>query len=233
VEFQRPPADAVYRSYHGGGMLHRFALTITRKQPYADWANRESAKGPDPVAYREELPRTIYLIPAIDGSPSVPELLDDFWLDIFEEELEAWSEDEATWPQPRTRDLFNLWFSAELTDTVVDLAPDEPLTEADMELDSVNDVLLHCAWCGLELEPEEGRNVGFKIADRERFASREGLVLSLPIDDERVLTGIVTMRDSEAAADGNDLLFKACASRCEKLILTHARLVPPAEEPVN
>ena len=198
-------------------MLLRFALTITRKQPYADWANRESANEPDSVAYSDELPRTIYLVPAI-GSASVPELLEDLWPDIFEEELEAWSEDEATWPEPRTRELFDLWFAAELTDTVVDLAPDEPLTEADMELDSVNDALLHCAWCHLELEPHEGRRVGFKIADRERLASREGLALSLLIDDERVLTGIVTTRDSDAAAAGDDLFFRACTSRCDKLI---------------
>ncbi len=198
-------------------MLHRLALTITRKQPYADWANRESAKWPDSVAYSDELPRTIYLVPAID-SASVPELLEEFWPDIFEEELEGWSVDEATWPEPRTRELFDLWFAAELTDTVVDLAPDEPLTEADVELDSVNYALVHCAWCDLELEPDEGRRVGFKVADRERLAHREGLVLSLLIDDERVLTGIVTPRDSDAAAAGDDLLFRACASRCEKLI---------------
>ena len=199
-------------------MLHRFALTITRKQAYADWANRESADEADSVAYHDELPRTIYLIPAFDGSPSVPELLDEFWSDIFDAELEAWSEDEATWPEPRTRELFDLWFAVELTDTVVDLAPDEPLTEADVEFESVSDALVRCAWCDLELEPGEGRHVGFKVADRERLASREGLVLSLLVDDERVLNGIVTTRDSDAAAAGDDLLFRACTSRCEKLI---------------
>jgi ribosomal protein L24E len=198
-------------------VLHRFALTITRRQPYADWASGESAGEPDAVAYSDELPRTIYLVPAV-GSPSVSELLDQFWSDIFEEELEAWSEDEASWPGPRTRELFDLWFAAELTDTVVDLAPDEPLTEADMELASMNDALLHCAWCDLELEPGEGRRVGFKVADRELLADREGLALWLVAADEHVLAGIVTARDSEAAANGDDLFFRACTSRCEKLI---------------
>ncbi len=203
-------------------MLHRFALTITRKQPYADWANRVSDDEPESAAYTDELPRTIYLVPAIAGSPGVSELLDEFWSDIFEEELEAWSEDEATWPLPRTRELFDGWFAAELTEAVVDLAPDEPLTEADMEFASMNDALLHCAWCDLELEPDEGRSVGFRVTDRERLAYREGLVLSLIVDDQHILTGILTTRDSDAAAAGDDLLFRACTSRCEKLIRKEA-----------
>jgi len=202
-------------------MLHRLALTITRKQPYADWADGVSAGEPDPVPCTDELPRTTYLVPAVD-SGSVPELLNEFWPDIFDEELDAWSEDEATWPEPRTRELFDSWFAVELTDTVIDLAPDEPLTEADVEFESVNDALLHCAWCDLELEPEEGRRVGFKIADRERVASREGLVLSLLTDEGRVLTGILTTRDSDAAAAGDDLFFRACTSKCEKLIRKEA-----------
>ena len=100
--------------------------------------------------------------------------------------------------------MFDVWFAVELTDTVVDLAPDEPLTEADMELAAVNDVLHHCAWCDLELEPHEGRNVGLKVTDRERFASREGLTLSLLMDDEHVVAGILTTQDSDAAAAGDD-----------------------------
>ena len=198
-------------------MLNRFGLSITRKQPYADWANRRSADDPDPVAYIDELPRTIYLVPAIE-SVGVPELLEEFWSDIFEQELEAWSEDEATWPEPRTRELFDLWFAAELTDAVVDLAPDEPLTDADIELAALNDALNYCAWCDLELESDEGRRVGFRVTNRERLASREGLALSLLIDDEHVVTGVLTTPDSDAAAAGVDLLFRACTSRCEKVL---------------
>ena len=41
-------------------MLNRVALTITRKQPYVDWAN--GTDGPVPaVAYPEDDRRTIYL----------------------------------------------------------------------------------------------------------------------------------------------------------------------------
>ena len=205
--------------------LNRSVLTITRKQPYADWANGLPDEEPDSVPYTDQLPRTVYLVPAIDSSTSVAELLDEFWQDIFEEELAGWSEDEDTWPVPRTRQLFDHWFAAELTDSVVDLTPDEPLSETDMEMAAVNDALQHCAWCDLQLGPNEGRHVGLKVAERERLASREGLALTLFVDEEKVLPGIVTTPDSPAGVAGEDLVFRACSSRCEKLIRKKA---PPA-----
>lgn len=199
-------------------IVHRSALTITRKQPYADWANGVHEDETDTVAYTDDLPRTVYLVPAIDASTGVAELLGEFWADIFEEELAAWSEDEGTWPAPRTRELFDDWFDVELTDSVIDLTPDEPLGEAEMEMAAVTDALEHCAWCDLELEPDEGRRVALSVAERERLASREGLALTLFVDDEQPLPGILTARDSPAAVAGEDLIFRACTSRCEKLI---------------
>jgi hypothetical protein len=200
-------------------MLHRSALTITRKQPYADWANRAGDDGADAVAYTDDLPRTVYLVPAIGSPDAVSGLLDEFWADIFEEELAAWSEDEATWPVPRTRPLFDDWFDVELTDSVVDLIPEEPLTSADMESAAVDDALRHCAWCDLALDPDEGRNVALKLAaERERLAEREGRALTLIVDDDHAVSGILTARDSSAAAAGEDLVFRACTSACEKRI---------------
>jgi len=81
----------------------------------------------------------------------------------------------------RTRELFDHWFDAELTDTVVDLIPEEPLTSLDMEHAVVADALQRCE---LELEPNEGRNVALRVP----------------------------------AAAGEDLIFRACSSWCEKLI---------------
>ena len=118
--------------------------------------------------------------------------------------------------------MFDRWFAVELTDTVVDLAPEEPLTEAEMEDAAIADALQHCAWCELELDPDEGRRVGIEVPERERLASREGLALTLSVDEEQVLRGILTARDSPAAAEGDDLMFRACTSRCEKLIRKEA-----------
>jgi len=208
--------------------LNRSAITITRKQPYADWAIRQAqaeaeAEGEsDPDPFTDDVPRTVYMVGPAVPVDDVGELLDDFWQDIFEEELAAWSEDSTTWPEPRTRDLFDTWFDAEITDTVVDLTPDEALSEEELELAAVADALAHCAWCDLEIEPNEGRHVGIQVPNRERVASREGSVLVLLTKDDQPLAGILTTPDSPEAAAGDDLIFRACTSRCEKLIRKEA-----------
>ena len=198
--------------------LHRAAVTITRKQPYVDWANRTAEGTDEPVVYPEEDRRTVYLVPNFDGEPTAGEVLAEFWEDIFEEELAAWMEDEDSWPEVRTRAVFDAWFDAELTDAVIDLTPEEPLTSADLEVAEVSYTLLHCAWCDLELEPQEGRSVGFKVANRVHFAGREGLTLPLPVNEERVVVGILTAPDSPAAEAGDDYVFRACTSHCEKML---------------
>lgn len=201
-------------------LLNRVALTITRKQPYADWAN--GTEGPVPsVTYPADNPRTIYLAPHDGLEPNLAKLLDEFWEDVFEAELSAWMEDETTWPQPRNRQMFDEWFDVELVDAVVDLVPEEPLSEAEVEEADIDHVLRHCAWCDIELEPESGRVVGLPLPDRGSLSAREGLTLPIAASD-RILVGIVTTGDSPAAVEGHDLVFSACSSRCEKIIRKEA-----------
>lgn len=197
-------------------MLNRVALTITRKQPYVEWAN--ATDGPAPiVTYPADDRRTIYLAPDDGLEPDLAKLLDEFWEHVFEAELSMWMEDENTWPQSRTRQLFDEWFDAEVVAAVVDLVPDEPLSEAEVEEAGIEYVLHHCAWCDLELEPENLRMVGLPLPDRELYVPREGLTVPIALSD-RILTGIMTTRDSPAALDGHGLMFSACSSRCEKII---------------
>jgi hypothetical protein len=162
--------------------------------------------------------RTVYLVPEPDAEPNLPALLDEFWLQIFEEELGAWMTAEDTWPTPLAREMFDAWFHVEMLDALFDLTPEEPLTQTDVEVLDLEDALQRCAWCDLTIDQGAGRVVGFKLADRTRFAHREGLVVPLAVDDERTVVGIMTRRDSPEAADGDDLLFRACTGRCEKAI---------------
>ena len=205
--------------------LYRAAITITRRQPYIDWANGTANGEVELTGEVANDRRTVYLVVEPEVGSDVGDLLEDYWKDIFEVELAAWTEDESGWPAARTRAMFDQWFAAELTESVIDLDPEEPLTETDVELVDLADAFQTCAWCGLELEKEDGRTTGFPLADRERFASREGLVLPIQIDKDDVLAGIVAPRDSDDARDGNDLLFRVCSSRCEKAI---RKLVPKA-----
>ena|SRR5438034_1015017 len=198
--------------------LFRSAITITRRQPYFDWANSVDVDGPKLTEEFANNRRTVYLVADANDDLGLTELLDEQWERIFEEELAAWMESEDDWPAPRTREMFDQWFEAEVSDSVIDLDPDEPLTETEIELADLATACHMCAWCELELEDSDGRTAGFPLADREPFASRESMTLPVPIDEETVVLGIVTPRDSDDARAGNDVIFRVCSSRCEKAL---------------
>jgi hypothetical protein len=198
--------------------LYRAAITMTRKQPYIDWANSITDGGPELTPELAGHRRTIYLVPESDQEPELATLLDEFWEQIFEEELAAWIVHSEDWPSPRTREMFDAWFDAQVTDSVFDLTPEEPLTQADVEAMDLDDAVHRCAWCDIEVDEDAGRLVGFKLADRGRLAHREGFVVSIAVDDERVATGVMSREDSDAARAGEDIVFRACTSRCEKAL---------------
>jgi ribosomal protein L24E len=196
--------------------LYRFAIAITRKQPYLDWANSLEADGPELTAELADDRRTIYLVPESPDRPDLKRLLDRFWEQMFEEELASWILDGEAWPKALTREMFDAWFDTQLTDSVFDLTPDEPLTQADVEADDLDYAVHHCAWCGIEIDAGAGRYVSFKLAHRARFAHREGLAFPLEVDAERFAVGIMTREESEASLRGDDIVFRACTSACEK-----------------
>lgn len=204
--------------------LFRTPVLIWRKQPYIDWAN---ALGNAGLELAKELAekRGIYLGPHSPSVQTLEQALDQIWEAIFEEELYGWSTDEHQWPDKRTREMFDAWFDAELCESIIDLVPDEPLTEDDMELEGLEVALNTCAVCGAELPGGSGRMIPFRLSDRDRLEHREGRVLALPVARDRIIAGVVTPKDSTPAQDDADVIFRACSRRCEKQIL---KLVPRA-----
>jgi hypothetical protein len=205
--------------------LYRVAMIVTRKQPYVDWANSFDDDGPKLTPELARDGRTIYLAPDSDEDTDREIVLDEFWQQIFEEELSAWMVGEEDWPPLLTREMFDAWFDVELIESVFDLTPEAPLTDEDADLEQLTDAIDHCAWCGIEIDEGAGRFVSFSLPGRSGVAHREGLALSLAVDAERVVTGILSPADSEEAKAGNDLLFRACTRRCEKALL---KAVPKA-----
>jgi hypothetical protein len=200
-------------------LLYRSAITITRKQPYIDWANSVDEGGPELTTELADDRRTVYLVgESENGRLDLRAVLDDYWEEIFTLELAMWIEGKDNWPAPRTREMFDAWFDAVATDTVCDLAPEEPMTPADAELADLHDALQLCAWCEVEIDEGEGRVVGFQLPRRDQFAHRAGLSLALRVDAGRSLLGAVSPDDSEDAINGDDLVFRACSSRCEKAL---------------
>ena len=48
----------------------------------------------------------VYLLPEYEDPASQQELLEEFWLILFEAGLEGWVRDEAFWPNDRTLGMF-------------------------------------------------------------------------------------------------------------------------------
>jgi hypothetical protein len=197
--------------------LFRTAALISRKQPYVDWANSLDPDGP-PLTEALVRKRDVYLGPYSAVEQTLEKALDAIWEYVFEEELFGWSTDESQWPPQRTREMFHAWFDVELADAIIDLVPDEPLTEDDMEFAELDAAMHTCAWCGA-IVLGEGRVVSLALPNRELFEDREGGVLDLVVGPKRTVTGVMTPPDSEPAREGVDLLFTACSRRCEKSLL--------------
>ena len=186
--------------------LYRSAVTVSRKQPYLDWANGFDDDGPELTGELAGSRRTVYLVGESDHRLDLHALLDDHWEDIFEEELSMWMEEEDDWPAPRTREMFDAWFDAEITDTVIDLVPDEPLTQTDVELaDSRRSVATLRVVRPGDRE-ERGPLRRLQAGGWDRFADRAGLTVPLRIDDECILLGAMTPDTSQEAQDGEDLV---------------------------
>lgn len=197
-------------------ILYRHALFVTRKQPYLDWANRSTD---DDTTLSDELSqqqRNVYLVNEVDGEPVIEELLSEYWEEIFEKECQSWVLSADRWPEERTRALFNEWFDVELSSTVIDLDPDQSMTQADVDIDTISEASAYCAMCGIEVDEDGGRYTGFKVRDRDEFAPFEGRVFPLPVDQENLVMCLVTPRDSSEALAGDDLLVRVCSAGCEK-----------------
>jgi hypothetical protein len=205
--------------------LYRHALFVSRKRPYLDWANQPDDGEIELTDALSHQKRTVYLVPETMEEPDLEALLDEFWEEIFAAELSAWVIDEARWPQARTRQIFEEWFDVELNDAVYDLTPEEPLTQAQVDLADLAEVSGRCAGCGMDVDEGEGRWVGFTVPERGKLDVFQGRVFPLQIGDEEVVYVIVSPEDSEEARAGKDLLLRVCSSGCEKSV---RKIVPKA-----
>jgi len=63
----------------------------------------------------------VYLLPEYEDPASQQEVLEEFWLNLFEAMLEGWVRDEAFWPKDRTLGMFQEWFEIQMCSIVQDL----------------------------------------------------------------------------------------------------------------
>ena len=102
-------------------ILNRKAITINYKKPFLDWTN---ALTPELQAKEANIlgESTTYLVK--NDYENAEQCIKKHYKQIFEEELEGQWTDENDWPENLTFELFNEWFSYEISDMVVDLKKD-------------------------------------------------------------------------------------------------------------
>lgn len=102
--------------------LNRSVIVVYPKAPYERWTGEDlKAGGLDP-----EKDGTAYLIPMMQDLDEFDDFLEQTWSWLFAQQLSMWTEDDATWPQDRSLQMFRQWFEVRVADMVVDIAG-EPL----------------------------------------------------------------------------------------------------------
>ena len=108
-------------------VVNRTAVTITGAQPYIDWTRQHDA---DTDRGMLTVPRakpygSAFLLPELELEEDVQEWIEENALWLFEFQLAAWTNDEASWPTPRDLATFRAWFRVDIHSIVVDVGDDD------------------------------------------------------------------------------------------------------------
>jgi hypothetical protein len=108
-------------------VVNRTAVTITGAQPYLDWMRRTDAdfnKGAITVA-RAKVYGAAFLLPEFDLEEDLQDWVEENASWLFEFQLSAWTDDEASWPAARDLRTFREWFRIDVHSVVVDVGDDD------------------------------------------------------------------------------------------------------------
>jgi hypothetical protein len=108
-------------------VVNRTAISITGAQPYIDWMRQTDAdfnKGAVTVS-RVKAYGSAFLLPEFELEEDIQEWIEENAIWLFEFQLSAWTENEASWPTVRDLASFRDWFHVDIHSVVVDVADDD------------------------------------------------------------------------------------------------------------
>jgi hypothetical protein len=108
-------------------VVNRTAVSIVGAKPYVDWTlarDADANKGTLTVA-RGRTYGSVFLLPEFELEEDVREWVEENADWLFEFQLTAWTDDEASWPTRRDLQAFREWFRVEVHNVVVDVPDDE------------------------------------------------------------------------------------------------------------
>lgn len=102
-------------------MLNRSAMTVKLTQDFVDWINDLDADSEQLSLQEVNEEATVYLIPEIEDENQLNETVEEFYLNVLENELKSWEEDESRWPEPMDMTLFERFIQLDPAVMVFDL----------------------------------------------------------------------------------------------------------------
>jgi len=108
-------------------VVNRTAVSVVGARPFVEWTrshDADTAKGTLTVP-RAKPYGTVILLPEFELEEDVQEWVEENASWLFEFQLSAWTDDEASWPATRDLQTFRQWFRVDIHSVVVDVADDE------------------------------------------------------------------------------------------------------------
>ena len=106
---------------------NRSAILVSPKKPFKEWAEMYNEESEFDLKERLNEKRTYLIEWTTDKEFS--EILPNYYLKIFEYELSMWNDYKHEWPQDRSIENFNKWFSVTLSDELIDLYKEKIIYE--------------------------------------------------------------------------------------------------------
>lgn len=100
--------------------INRAAFVIRPAKPFLEWAASLDDEAPEQSKDLEKR-ISIYLVAEDPEENEETAPLENYWRQIFEEQLAGWSQDEDEWPTSRTLTMFKEWFDVASESVVTDL----------------------------------------------------------------------------------------------------------------
>lgn len=115
-------------------MLNRSAINVRLQQPFVDWINNLPGGTEEKITLAEvNQEATTYLLPELEDEQDLNTLLEEYHLDLLENELLSWEEDSQFWPTNRDKHLFTQFLQVELAFMAFDLDEQTPLLRQSLE----------------------------------------------------------------------------------------------------
>lgn len=117
--------------------LERSVAVIKPKEPFLDWVNNSFDNLETELTLESiRIDCNSYLIPEVAEIEDGVNFIDEKFVELFELELSAWSEEKNTWPTNRTLKMFWEWFDVEIHPVTIDISEPEEERDVDAESDS-------------------------------------------------------------------------------------------------